>query len=900
MKRIDEVYQTVITMEKEKKDGVTADQISSHLDTGRANISRYLNQLCRNNKLKKINGRPVLYKTLSEHTGDKKINCEIKSDESVSLDYIIGSQNSLRNPIQQAKAAILYPPRGLHTMLLGETGVGKSMFAELMHSFAVKEDVIEKGAPFIQFNCADYADNPQLVMAQIFGVKQGAYTGANKDRIGLLLKADGGILFLDEIHRLSPQGQEMLFTYIDKGYFRPLGETDKEVNADVQIIAATTEDPTSYLLKTFIRRIPMTINLPSLKDRGLDERYNLVESFLKEESKRVGKGIYINKNSLISFLLYDCPNNIGQLNSDIQLACAKAFLTYKSEKKEYIIITQPDLPLHVKRGLMKLPEYREKIEYLVKDKGEVLCYHYEDGSYFLGNHQLGGKYFYDFIEEKIDNLQNEDLNHEKINQILNIDIEEHFKKHIENLPPTIRKEEIIRTVGKDISSVVEEILTFASSRLDREYDDKIYLGLALHLQKAIDRIMNGEKIYHTEIDYIRINYPDEFITAMEIAKIIDGKFNIETPIDEIGYISMFLVADPYKKDEDKRDRVGVIVIMHGKYTASSMVEVANQLVGVEHAIGLDMPLNMNPESMFDITMEKIKEVDKGCGVILLVDMGSLINFGDIIYEKTGILVKTIDMVSTAVVIDVCRKAALGQRINEIYNSCSKINRYKKKTKKNKKAKNAIITACFTGKGSSRKLKEILEENIVENDKLEIIPLNILNHNQFMQSLEEHKIYYNILAVISTIDVDVGNIPYFSAIDILSGDGIEKIKQIVKIVDKEDMFLQIQESIKEHIRGLNNEELVDDVRIIISEIEKGLGKTITKEVTVGVVLHLCFMVDKINRGGSETEFENLLEYQEENKEEIKVVRDSFINLEKNYNIKIGDNEIAYITKMFLEN
>ena len=56
---------------------------------------------------------------------------------------------------------------------------------------------------------------------------------------------------------LSPQGQEMLFTYIDKGYFRPLGDTDKQIKVEAQIIAATTEDPQSFLLKTFTRRIPM-------------------------------------------------------------------------------------------------------------------------------------------------------------------------------------------------------------------------------------------------------------------------------------------------------------------------------------------------------------------------------------------------------------------------------------------------------------------------------------------------------------------------------------------------------------------------------------------------------------------------------------------------------------------
>lgn len=202
---------------------------------------------------------------------------------------MIGADLSLNVPIQQAKAAILYPPNGLHTLILGETGVGKSMFAELMYNFAKESEVIKKDAPFIRFNCADYADNPQLVVGQIFGVKKGAYTGAENEKEGLLKKADGGILFLDEIHRLSPQGQEILFTYIDKGYFRKLGDTENLIKVKSQIITATTEDPQSYLLKTFARRVPMIINIPVLKDRTMNERYYLIQKFITMESKRLEK-----------------------------------------------------------------------------------------------------------------------------------------------------------------------------------------------------------------------------------------------------------------------------------------------------------------------------------------------------------------------------------------------------------------------------------------------------------------------------------------------------------------------------------------------------------------------------------------------------------------------------------
>jgi transcriptional regulatory protein LevR len=98
---------------------------------------------------------------------------------------------------------------------------------------------------------------------------------------------------------------------------------------------------------------------------------------------------------------------------------------------------------------------------------------------------------------------------------------------------------------------------------------------------------------------------------MESAKIIDGNFGIQIPLDEIGYLTMFIAAKPYEMDEKKLGKVRVVVIMHGHTTASSMVEVANTLIGEECAISLDMPLSMKAEDMYEIVKKKVREVDSG-------------------------------------------------------------------------------------------------------------------------------------------------------------------------------------------------------------------------------------------------------------------------------------------------
>lgn len=907
MSKLDQVFNALKELQEQSNSGITAADISSFLNLDRANVSRYLNQLYKDKKVKKVDGRPVIYiidESLKDSTEDERVSDNLRQQNN-SLDLMVGANLSLQVPIQQAKAAILYPPRGLHTLILGETGVGKSMFAELMYTFAKESELLDEKAPFIRFNCADYADNPQLVIAQIFGVKKGAYTGADSDREGLLKKANGGMIFLDEIHRLSPQGQEMLFTYIDKGYFRALGDTENLIHVDAQIIAATTEDPASYLLKTFTRRIPMTITLPSLKERSIKERYYLLQDFIKGESKRLGRSIYFNKNALISFFLYDCPNNIGQLRSDIQLSCAKAFLNYKANNRNYMIVEQNDIPQRVKKGLIKLQDYREEIDEILLNVGDVLRFSYRDDdkealeiSYDVESFPKGD-YFYDIIENKLETLKQKGIEEKEINEILNIDIEKYFNKYIRDLPEKFRKDEISKIVDMEIVEMIEEILAIASEKLNREFDEKVFFGLALHLQGSLERVKLGKKIYHPKLNLIRAQYSDEFLVSMELAQIIDDRFETQIPLDEIGYIAMFLASKPYEMDIKKSGKVGVLVIMHGHSTASSMVDVANSLIGENYVEALDMPLSMKAETMLELAKNKIVEMDNGKGILLLVDMGSLTNFGEIIKEETSINIKTLDMITTLLVIEAGRKALNGRELQSIYDSCLDISRYGIQGFQEKKELKEllIISTCFTGEGSAERIRQILSKKLKHSSKVKIIPLDILDRREFMEKVDELKEAYEILAVVGTINITIDNVPFIPAPDILTNEGI---KVIDELVEAEEDFIKISNSIDEQVENIDGKVLVRDIRDCLLEMDELIKIRIPQNVKVGMVMHICFLVDKLKKGGKQKAFPNLNKYRETLNKEFILIKQALKKLEIKYDLNIGEQEIAFIVRMVMEN
>ncbi len=216
----------------------TAQRLAEHFGVKRNTVSHYLNQLNEEKLLVKINSRPVVYfhkEAFEKQFFQLRTNFyfsinELKEEQPFFaqpkdlFSFMIGHDASLKESIEQIKTALYYPDGGLPLLITGESGTGKSYLVHLVYQYCLLHDLLEDSAPFITFNCAQYADNPELLTSNLFGHVKGAYTGAEENKKGAFEAADGGILFLDEVHRLTPEGQEKLFTYLDQGVIYRMGE----------------------------------------------------------------------------------------------------------------------------------------------------------------------------------------------------------------------------------------------------------------------------------------------------------------------------------------------------------------------------------------------------------------------------------------------------------------------------------------------------------------------------------------------------------------------------------------------------------------------------------------------------------------------------------------------------
>lgn len=232
-------------------------------------------------------------------------------------------------------------------LITGPTGAGKSQLAERV--YALKKQRGSLDGPLVTVNCATLrGDN---AMSSLFGHKKGAFTGALSDRRGLLLEADKGLLFLDEIGELGLDEQAMLLRAIEHRHFMPFG-ADKEVKSDFQLIAGTNRDLQKMVQdgkfrEDLLARINLwTYRLPSLKERIEDLPPN-IDYELERYTRKAG--------SLISF------------NKDAR----EHYLTFSTSPAAYWSANFRDLNASITRmatlangGRITLPEVRDEIERL--------------------------------------------------------------------------------------------------------------------------------------------------------------------------------------------------------------------------------------------------------------------------------------------------------------------------------------------------------------------------------------------------------------------------------------------------------------------------------------------------------------------------------------------------------
>lgn len=881
----------------------TAGHLAQRFGLQRNTASHYLNQLVTQGALIKINTRPVyfLHKTSFEQQFYPLSRTEFASIDELLADdngereqrdhfsLLIGHEGSLKKPIEQLKTALFYPDGGLPLLITGDSGTGKSYLAQLMHEYAIAQGLIDASAPFVTFNCAQYASNPELLAANLFGYVKGAFTGASADKAGAFEAADGGILFLDEVHRLHAEGQEKLFTWLDRGEIYRLGETACGHRVSVRLIFATTEDIHSTFLTTFIRRIPIQVMLPDLENRSRNEKEALILQFFWLEAKKIGLGLSISPRILSVLTHYVFRGNVGELKNVVKYAVASAFA--KQAGVQTLGVSIHDLPEPVMAQLPALNEAASGYcEDIVLDENTSLPWLFQS--------QDAARMLIHDVQLSVLAL----FEKHRTTQHPWEDIELRIGNEIENLFDRLIFDNQGRASSQMLLLVTSQIRE-EFYRLEKSYNIQfngncIYaIGHYLvHRSNLESSRLNAELCKHFD-RFLEQKYPLLCLFCEEVLASLTRRLDLR--IQTMDRILLLLWLNKTGVQTSQLVTKAVI-LAHGYATASSIANVANRLLKQTVYESFDMPLDVTPEAIARQVTQYMERNAQASSLVILVDMGSLNDIHQYFKRKTTMPVAIINNVSTRMALYVGERLLQGDYLETIASDIAADLPVEHKIiwPELKKPK-AIVTTCATGIGAASNLSSLLKASIPQELGIEVVAYE---YDTLAQNKRREPIFsrFEVLALVGTLDPNIPEVPYISLGTLISGQGNDTLLTLFGAITSAENVMQINERIVKNfsLRRVIESVTILDTSKVINQVEQFLARyqhlaaiAVPNDRKVALYIHVSCLIERLIRKAAIQTYSTCRAQCQRNY--LAALREAFSVIEASYSVKIPEAELFYI-------
>ena len=240
---------------------------------------------------------------------------ELREEQAArrAVDEIVGDSPALRAAVD---LALRVAPTRSTVLVTGETGTGKELIASLIHRSSPRRD-----GPLVKVNCAALPET--LLESELFGHERGAFTGADRQRIGRFEQASGGTLFLDEVGDMSPATQAKLLRVLQDQEFQRLGGT-RVLRTDARLVSATNQDLAvrmregSFREDLFFRLNVIRVHLPPLRERP-DDLLALAHHFLHRFAREVGRPVRgFTDEALARIRGHAWPGNVRELHNTLE------------------------------------------------------------------------------------------------------------------------------------------------------------------------------------------------------------------------------------------------------------------------------------------------------------------------------------------------------------------------------------------------------------------------------------------------------------------------------------------------------------------------------------------------------------------------------------------------------
>lgn len=836
----------------------TTNFLSQKLNMQRTNLSSILNQLVNEGKLIKQKGRPVMY---------QYINLSEEAEEVFKR--LIGYDQSLKDAVAGAKATILYPKGKPSILITAQRGCGAHYFAETVFEFAVKSGVVKNREALLVFDCKAYQENPDYRQKLLFGTE---------DEVGILNQSEDGMLFINHIDMLPAYERRRLLSTKERGIL--ICRTDLSVDQEIY--------------HSLQERTDFEIKLPNLNERSMEERFQLIESFLYDEIKNIGKNLEMDSNILSALLLYESDDNVTGLKKDIHTGCVNCYARKGSSKNKFIEILLSDFPTYVRKGLIYSKTHKEELEELVS---EQYVYAFTDSTMLKKQAQKSEEKrdIYQSIDDRKKKYKKQEIEEEEIDAYVSIALKEDFQKYYNELSGKISNRNMLENIiANKMIEHVDLFLKKAEETFQIKYDEKIMCALCLHMNSALIRNESKQRVSNEEIVQMTVSYPQEYQLAQEFILETEEVFHTRLNVDEIVFVMMFLLEERVTK----KQQVVTLIAMHGDHSAQEVVKTVNILSNENNTYAFNLPLDQNMKEAYEDFKKEIIRIDQGKGIILIYDMGSLRTMAESIAAETNIDIRFVESPITLIGVACSNKASEEKGIEEIYGYLQE-NFKTAAYSRNYDGSNKIVVITSKSEIEAEKIQRFINENMSWNN-VKIRRIVAANEGQLYSMIDSIAEEGEIVGIVGDYDPLLHQYQFIDVNQLMKSEksSLDDYIQTQNELGKTGIT-ETYEYLEENFKELDMAKVKVYLDDFMNKVQDLLKVRLDENKKIGLIIHIVCLLDRIRQKYTPSISFIASGVIDKNKEMVSEVKKLLGPIENEFNVYINDTEIATIITIIRE-
>ena len=836
----------------------TTNFLSQKLDMQRTNLSSILNQLVHEGKLIKQKGRPVMY---------QYINLSEEAEEVFKR--LIGYDQSLKDAVAGAKATILYPKGKPSILITAQRGCGAHYFAETVFEFAVKSGVIKNREALLVFDCKAYQENPDYRQKLLFGTE---------DEVGILNQSEDGMLFINHIDMLPAYERRRLLSTKERGIL--ICRTDLSVDQEIY--------------HSLQERTDFEIKLPNLNERSMEERFQLIQRFLCDEIKNIGKNLEMDANILSALLLYESDDNVTGLKKDIHTGCVNCYARKGSSKNKFIEILLSDFPPYVRKGLIYSKTRKEELEELVSEQ-HVYAFTHSTMLKKQAQKSEEKRDIYQSIDDRKKKYKKQEIQEEEIDTYVSVALKEDFQKYYNELSGKISNRNMLENIiANKMIEHVDLFLKKAEETFQIKYDEKIMCALCLHMNSALIRNESKQRVSNEEIVQMTVSYPQEYQLAQEFILETEEVFHTRLNVDEIIFVMMFLLEERVTK----KQQVVTLIAMHGDHSAQEVVKTVNILSNENNTYAFNLPLDQNMKEAYEDFKKEIIRIDQGKGIILIYDMGSLRTMAESIAAETNIDIRFVESPITLIGVACSNKASEEKGIEEIYGYLQE-NFKTAAYSRNYDGSNKIVVITSKSETEAEKIQRFINENMSWND-VKIRRIVAANEGQLYSMIDSIAEEGEIVGIVGDYDPLLHQYQFIDVNQLMKSEktNLDDYIQTQNELGKTGIT-ETYEYLEENFKELDMAKVKVYLDDFMNKVQDLLKVRLDENKKIGLIIHIVCLLDRIRQKYTPSISFIASGVIDKNKEMVSEVKKLLGPIENEFNVYINDTEIATIITIIRE-